>query len=150
MVSSLWCMFYLVKSLLLCRFPGNSSTLCWYERQLYTSVHFSFALVSSLSQFHTKSHHVVSVNCIRSQISSALYNFIADFLSGAGSMSGGGKLIVVHVSPCKITASVSVPCTTLVTAAPYVGTKGNFICLCTFHLPLFLPYLSSTPSPTTW
>ena len=64
-------------------------------------------------------------------------------------MSGGGELIVVHVLPCKITASVSVLCTALVTAAPYIGTKGNFIRLCTFHLPLFLPCLSSSPSPTT-
>ena len=65
-------------------------------------------------------------------------------------MSGGGELIVVHVLPCKITASVSVPCTALVTAGSNIGTKGNFIHLCTFHLPLFLPCLSSTPSPTTW
>ena len=54
-------------------------------------------------------------------------------------MSGGGKLIVVHVLPCKITASVSVPCTALVTAAPNIGTKDNLIHLCNFHLLMVLP-----------
>ena len=70
---------------------------------------------------------------------------------GAGSSSGGGELIVVHVLPCKITASVSVPCTAPVTTAPYSGTKApvttapyigtedKFIHLCTFHLLMVLP-----------